>query len=214
MVDIVARSGRQLAENERGDLEVLVPAGAQAVLDVGCGLGQLGAALKRRGVQRVVGIELNPVSAAAAAEVLEEVLTCDVETTPLPFADQTFDCIVYGDVLEHLVDPWTVLREHRRLVKPGGRILVSAPNVAYWRVVVALLGGRWDYQRCGTLDATHLRFFTRSSLEALCEQAGFRVDRVHTYLPRRGKSYWLNRLTAGRLQHLLVWRYIVEARPV
>lgn len=208
---LVARSGRQFVENDRSDLEALVPTDAKSVLDVGCGPGQLGAALKRRGVARVVGVELNPEAARAAGGVLDEVVSCDIETEELPFPDESFDCLVYGDVLEHLVDPWAVLQSHRRLVKPGGSVLVSIPNVAYWRVVLGLLRGRFEYASHGTLDATHLRFFTRAGIEQLCGQAGLDVVRVHTSLGN-GKSARLNRLAHGRLEHLLVWRYVVVAR--
>ena len=210
---VSARSGSQLAENERSDLEVLVPPNAEVVLDVGCGLGYLGAALKRRGVGRVVGVELNPTAAREAESRIDEVLCLDVEKTSLPFPGQTFDCLIYGDILEHLIDPWAVVRDHRRLLKPDGFMLLSIPNVAYWRVLLDLLRGRWDYAPSGTLDATHLRFFTLRSIGALCRGAGLEASKVHTSLPAGGKSHWLNRLTAERLEHLLVWRYIVEARP-
>jgi methionine biosynthesis protein MetW len=209
----IARSGSQFADNDRVDLVDLVAPSRSSVLDVGCGPGQLGAALKARGIARVVGIELNPEAARLAADRLDEVLTVDVEADELPFADGEFDCIIYGDVLEHLVDPWAVLRAHRRLAADGATVIVSTPNIGYWRVIVDLLCGRWDYRSYGTMDATHLRFFTRRSLVQLCEQSGFRVVRVHTSVPRSSKSGLLNRLTGGRLEHLLVWRYVIEATP-
>jgi methionine biosynthesis protein MetW len=208
---LIVRSGRQFAENDRPDLEALVPSDARIVLDVGCATGHLGAALKRRGVERVVGIELNPEAAREAEAVLDEVVCGNVDADELPWPDESFDCVVYGDVLEHLVDPWQVLRAQYRLVKPGGCVLVSIPNVGYWRVVVGLLRGRFEYTPDGSLDATHLRFFTRASVEELCRQAGLELVEVETSLDR-GKSARLNRLTRGRLEHLLVWRYVVVAR--
>src|SRR3954466_2739730 len=102
---LVARSGSPPALNERPDLERLVPREARSVLDVGCGPGLLGAALKRRGVERVVGVELTPEAARRAAEVLDEVVVADVDVDELPFEDASFDCVIYGDVLEHLIDP-------------------------------------------------------------------------------------------------------------
>jgi predicted kinase len=116
-------------------------------------------------------------------------------------------------VVEHLIDPWAVLRAHRRFAADGATVIVSTPNIGYWRVIGDLLRGRWEYRSCGTMDATHLRFFTRRSLVQLCEQAGLRVVRVHTSVPRNSKSGLLSRLTGGRLEHLLVWRYVVEATP-
>jgi methionine biosynthesis protein MetW len=209
---LVARAGSQFVENDRPDLAALVPADAHAVLDVGCGPGQLGAELKRRGVARVVGIELNPVAAELASERLDEVLTCDIETSELAFTDGTFDCIVYGDILEHLIDPWALLRAHRRLVRAGGKIIVSMPNIGYWGVIRDLLRGRWEYTTFGTMDATHLRFGTLKTISGMCEQAGFRVVAVHTSVPINSKSGLFNRLTRRRFEHLLVWRYVLEAQ--
>jgi SAM-dependent methyltransferase len=210
---LTARSGSQFAVNERPDIEELVPPHTQALLDVGCGTGRLGGSLKTLGIPRVVGVELNPRAAAEARAMLDEVVVADIEKDPLPFADGSFDCIVYGDILEHLVDPWTTLNSQRRLLTPAGAVVVSIPNVAYWRNVLDILRGRWEYTASGTLDATHLRFFTWAGIEQLLDQAGYRVERVKTPLVRGGKAWILNRITRGRLEHLLTWRYVVVARP-
>jgi SAM-dependent methyltransferase len=210
---LTARSGSQFAVNERPDIEELVPPHTQALLDVGCGTGRLGGSLKTLGIPRVVGVELNPRAAAEARAMLDEVVVADIEKDPLPFADGSFDCIVYGDILEHLVDPWTTLHSQRRLLTPAGAVVVSIPNVAYWRNVLDILRGRWEYTASGTLDATHLRFFTWAGIEQLLDQAGYKVERVKTPLVRGGKAWILNRITRGRLEHLLTWRYVVVARP-
>jgi SAM-dependent methyltransferase len=210
---LTARSGSQFAVNERPDIEELVPPHTQALLDVGCGTGRLGGSLKTLGIPRVVGVELNPRAAAEARVMLDEVVVADIEKDPLPFADGSFDCSVYGDILEHLVDPWTTLHSQRRLLTPAGAVVVSIPNVAYWRNVLDILRGRWEYTASGTLDATHLRFFTWAGIEQLLDQAGYRVERVKTPLVRGGKAWILNRITRGRLEHLLTWRYVVVARP-
>jgi 2-polyprenyl-3-methyl-5-hydroxy-6-metoxy-1,4-benzoquinol methylase len=210
---LTARSGSQLAVNERPDIETLVPPLTQALLDVGCGTGRLGASLKALGIPRVVGIELNPTAAEQARAVLDEVVVADVERDALPFDDASFDCIVYGDILEHLVDPWTTLRTQRRLLSSTGAVIVSIPNVAYWRNVLNVLRGRWEYTASGMLDATHLRFFTWREIEQLVGQAGYRIERVKTPIIPGSRSWVLNWITRGRLEHLLVWRYVVVARP-
>lgn len=211
---LTARSGSQLALNERPDIEALVPPSTRALLDVGCGTGRLGASLKALGIPRVVGVELNPEAAEQARTALDEVVVADVERNGLPFEEASFDCIVYGDVLEHLTDPWTTLSAQRRLLASDGVAIVSIPNVGYWRNVLDLARGRWEYAESGMLDATHLRFFTWRSIEQLLDQAGYRVERVKTPIARGSKSWLLNRITCGRLEHLLVWRYVVLARPV
>jgi SAM-dependent methyltransferase len=207
------RSGSQFAVNERPDIEALVPPGTQALLDVGCGTGRLGASLKALGIPRVVGVELNPRAAEQARAALDEVVLADVERDELPFEDASFDCIVYGDVLEHLVDPWATLVRQRRLLAPAGAVIVSIPNVGHWRNVLNVARGRWEYAAFGPLDATHLRFFTWSGIEQLLDQAGYRVEQVTTPIAPGSKSWLLNRITRRRLEHLLVWRYVVLARP-
>jgi len=208
-----ARSGSQFAVNERPDIEALVPARTQALLDVGCGTGRLGASLKALGIPRVVGVELNPVAAEEARAVLDEVVVADVERDDLPFEDASFDCIVYGDVLEHLTDPWTTLVRQRRLLAPAGTVIVSIPNVAYWRNVLNVVRGRWEYTASGPLDATHLRFFTWTGIEQLLDQAGYRVEQVRTPIVAGSKSSLVNRVTRRRLEHLLVLLYVVVALP-
>ena len=150
-----------------------MPEGARRILDVGCGEGAFGALLKRRRGCEVHGVERFPPAAAAARRVLDSVTEGDAESARLPFDDGSFDCLVYADVLEHLVDPWRALRDHVRLLRPGGRVVASVPNVRHLGVVLRLLLlGRIDYADEGILDRTHLRFFTRRSLLALLEGAG------------------------------------------
>src|SRR5262249_51763726 len=80
------------------------------------------------------------------------------------------------DVLEHLRDPWSVLSWLRTLLAPGGRAVISIPNIAHWTSRRALLRGRFDYADHGLLDRTHLRFFTRASAAELAHRAGFAVQ--------------------------------------
>lgn len=150
----------------------LVPPGVRRVLDVGCAAGRLGAALRARGAEEVVGVEIVPEVAARAAASLDRVLVGDVERMELPFPAGYFDCIVYGDVLEHLRDPWTLLRRHVPLLAADGCVVASIPNVNHLSVVAGLLAGAWPYQPAGILDRTHMRFFTLREIVELFEGAG------------------------------------------
>ncbi len=98
----------------------------------------------------------------------------DIETMDLAeaFGDDRFDVIVFGDVLEHLRDPLAVLRKAKALLPDRGSVVASIPNIAHGSVRLALLAGRFDYQDLGLLDSTHVRFFTRSSIEDLFREAG------------------------------------------
>ncbi|MBW3670836.1 MAG: methyltransferase domain-containing protein, partial [Acidobacteria bacterium] len=90
--------------------------------------------------------------------------------------DERFDWIVGGDVIEHLVDPWEFLRELKRVAEPGGRLLLSIPNMAAWPVVAELLRGRFDYLYAGHLSAGHLRFFTRRTIEDTISMGSWSVE--------------------------------------
>lgn len=143
------------------------------VLDVGCAGGDLGRMLKRRGCQ-VSGVELDPESAQAAGLVLDKVVTGDIGELDLVhhFGEESFDVVVFGDVLEHLADPVGALKRIRPILSNSGAVVASIPNVAHGSVRLALLTGRWDYRPLGLLDSTHLRFFTRGSVYDLLREAG------------------------------------------
>ena len=133
--------------------------------------GRLGASLKALGIPHVAGVELNPRAAEDARSVLDEVVVADIDRDELPFEDSSFDCIVYGDVLEHLVDPWAALVRHRRLLDPAGAVILSIPNVGHWRTTSSTLRvAVGSTRRYRPLDATHLRFFTWRGIEQLLDQ--------------------------------------------
>lgn len=143
------------------------------VLDVGCSTGYLAAALAQRG-NTVTGVELDPEAGELARPHLEQLVIGDLESMDLvaELGEHRFDVVVFADVLEHLSDPLRILRQAPSLLTAGGSVVISIPNVAHGAVRLALLQGRFDYHDLGLLDTTHLRFFTRTSLEDLHHQAG------------------------------------------
>jgi 2-polyprenyl-3-methyl-5-hydroxy-6-metoxy-1,4-benzoquinol methylase len=146
------------------------------VLDVGCDTGYLGEALDALGNQ-TAGFEVNDETAEQARARIARVEVGDLETVDLVdrFGRESFDVVVFGDVLEHLRDPLPVLRQARPLLAAGGSVLISTPNVAHGDVRLALLKGRFNYTKLGILDETHTRFFTRQSLVEFLHDAGFVV---------------------------------------
>lgn len=103
------------------------------------------------------GIELNENSASIAS-LVADVIPYNVENGDLPYPQKSFDYIIFGDVLEHLYDPWKTLENMHRLLKPGGKILASIPNIMHYSVINELLDGKWKYADAGILDRTHVRF--------------------------------------------------------
>ncbi len=195
---------------QRTDLLPLIPRTVRCVLDIGCCTGDLGAALKRRGTSYVAGVEIDAEAAAIAARELDQVVTANVDTEDLPFSKASFDCAIYGDVLEHLTDPWSAMRRHAAYVEPGGTVLTSIPNVQYWRVVLNLLRGRWTYTTGGSLDWGHLRFFTLATMVSMVEQAGYEhVEVFHSAHGRRSGPIYA--LLPARLRPFIVWRYYIRA---
>ena len=161
-----------------------VPASARTILDVGCGQGGFGSALRRRDpTVELWGIEPDPEVASHAARHYDRLL---VGTFPEALAGvpRSFDCVVFNDVLEHTADPWAMLRATVPLLTPGGAVVASIPNVRTISVVLDLvLRGNWTYRDLGVLDRTHLRFFTSRSIPALFAETGFVVDTIEGINP-------------------------------
>ncbi len=149
------------------------------VLDVGTATGYVAKVLSGSGC-RVTGIEADPRAARQAEESCAEVIVGDIETLDLSseLEKESFEVIVLGDVLEHLKDPLHTLKRLKPFLNSEGYVVASIPNVAHGSVRLALLQGKFRYQSLGLLDDTHLRFFTRESVEQLFEEAGFLIGEL------------------------------------
>jgi len=174
-VDPLRYDGHTADESEStGIICRFVPDGAR-VLDVGCGTGSMSKLVRDLRHATVIGIEPNPERAGLARQrgidVHVGVLNAQTSAT---LGD--FDAVVFADVLEHLEDPAATLRTARSVLRRGGVVVASVPNVAHWTVRWNLLLGRFDYQPVGIMDATHLRWFTRRSIHSLFGAAGFTVQ--------------------------------------
>lgn len=182
--------------NPRVEVTALIPDRARRILDVGCSAGVMGAALEARGAT-VTGIEFDAELAAMARGRVTTVIHGDVEELARTdaLADEGFDCVVFADVLEHLRDPWAVVRWGAGLVAPGGSIVMSLPNIVHAKTLMALARRRWPYDPVGIFDRTHLRFFARHNLDDLVDGTGFELVEVarHHMLTVRHTSRW-NRL--------------------
>jgi 2-polyprenyl-3-methyl-5-hydroxy-6-metoxy-1,4-benzoquinol methylase len=162
----------------RPEIQRLVSPAGHSFLDVGCGEGALGQALKQAGATRVAGIEMTPDAAALARERLDVFVEGDITKVDLPFADAEFDYIIFADVLEHLPQPEAVLRRMLRYLRPDGRVVISVPNMRFYLVLLRLIADRWAYTDSGVRDRTHLRIFTRRSLVRMLADEGLTVERL------------------------------------
>lgn len=165
--------------NARMEMLRYIPADVQRVLEVGCAEGHFGSALKASRGLEVWGIETEAGPAAVARDQLDKLLLGSVEKDELDLPPAYFDCIIFNDVLEHLTDPWRVLQQLSRHLRPGGYVVASIPNVRYFPVIKKLLFKKeWRYVGKGVLDKTHLRFFTQSSIVEMFEECGFQVLQI------------------------------------
>ncbi len=182
----------------------------ETVLEVGCGAGNTLRYLKEQGARATFGIELHRTVAETAMNNVDHVAVGDIESMGWPFSGQIFDCIIFGDVLEHLRDPWKVVKNLSESLAVGGQVVASLPNVRFYGVSFPLLfGGRWTYTEEGILDRTHLRFFTRKTAVELISESGLVVRKVSSnYGPKR---HLLNRLTIGAFRNLLARQHLVHA---
>ena len=150
------------------------------ILDVGCGSGLLGSEMRAHG-GRVTGLDSASAIAGTARARLDRFVLVDLtDQTAVSeaLAGEQFDVVVFADVLEHVYDPVGMLVFYRGFLADQGRVIVSVPNAAIWNVRFGLLAGRFNYAQTGTLDKTHIRFFTRSTLERALSDAGLQAERI------------------------------------
>lgn len=140
------------------------------LLDVGCARGHLSTVLASQGWS-VTGIEYDAADAAVARDKGIDVIVGTAEDA-MGTMSEKFDVIVFADVLEHFVHPEDVLSQARALLVPGGRIVISIPNVSHLSVRLQLLMGSFNYTDRGILDRTHLHFYTKKTLTKMIVGAG------------------------------------------
>lgn len=193
------------------------------VLELGTAAGVMSRELHRRGC-RVTGVEYVPEMASQAEQWCERMIVADLDTLDFgaELAGERFDVVVAADVLEHLRAPQRVLAALLPLMSEAGRLVISVPNVAYAGLVAGLLSGNFRYREKGLLDRTHLRFFTRRSLEWMLLENGWvplQWDAYH--VPVHASEFatdWL-RLHGERARPLEtqpdadVYQFVVVAAP-
>lgn len=202
----------------RDDVMRHLPECSGPVLDLGCSNGASGAWLKQeRPNQSVWGIEADPGLAEMARGRLDRVLEGDATACLKEMQREgvTLGAVVMADVLEHLVDPWTAFDLAVSLVRPGGWVLASIPNVGHWDTLVNVVRGRWPYRDRGIHDDTHLRFFGIRNVEDLFSRPGVRLVRMYRNYRFLERPHRVNRHAQriGRfLPRLFVFQFITLGR--
>lgn len=200
---------------DRFEMLPFIPGHAKKMLDVGCAEGGFASlVLSKRPDMEIWGIE--PVEAAAqkAQTRLTRVLCSGIESAIDQLPPAHFDCITFNDVLEHLIDPWAILRMMREKLAPGGHLVASIPNLRYFPVMKQIVQeADLRYTNMGVLDRTHLRFFTQISMVQMFKDCGYNVERIEGINGEKlpFKMAVINRLTGGALNDMQYLQFAIAA---
>ena len=185
------------------------------ILDLGGGNGATSRFLMERGMA-TSSVIIDPYSTLQSGNGIEVIVedVCDEGVfRSLGKSGEQFDTVLLLDVAEHLMDPWGVLNRARLVHKNGGDLILSVPNARYVKVLMPLLlRGRFDYERRGPMDRTHIRWFTRATVSEMVSGAGYEVVSTIGKLPDGGKPF--TGLSFGALRRMLEVQYIVHAKQI
>jgi len=214
--DIYKEKNGNYYSHIRHDLIQMVEGNSNKILDIGCGEGQTGWALKKSGkAKEVVGIELVEGPAKRAESRLDKVIHGDVEEITLSFQPEYFDYIILADVVEHLIDPWRVIKQLSSFLNREGFLIASIPNIGHWRILKDLiLFDKWEYQKEGILDKAHLRFFTKGGIVEMMREAGFEVESIRARRSMGTKAKLVDFVTLGRFRKFFESVYIIKCRKI
>lgn len=160
------------------DLLDIIPWGASKLVEVGCSSGALAREFKKISPNcHYLGIEIDASYAKLAERYCDESLIADIESVDDAFwrKNSDRDCWIFGDALEHLRNPWNILRQVRSVIPQKASIAACIPNSQHWSLQAKLSIGDFRYEESGLLDKTHLRFFSRQTILEMFEDAGFTV---------------------------------------
>ena len=212
-----------LRPNDAHGISLQLVGERKTVLELGAASGHVTKALKDLN-NTVTAVERDGRFAERLTELADEVIITDLDWLDLRerVAGKKFDVILAGDVLEHCTKPELVLLQLHDLLQPAGYVVISLPNIAHGDVRLSLLAGNFDYRATGLLDRTHLRFFTRDSIEEFLEQNHFDLTEIFASTASIGTTEFgppssdipleaINYVQQDR--DAMVYQYIVKATP-
>jgi len=199
----------------RKEMLPFVPTEARVALEIGCGDGNFAELLLSRGVLEVWGIEYEKEQADIAQKRMTKVLVGDVAEQLTRLPDNYFDVIICNDVLEHLIDPYTVISKLRHKLKKEGVMISSIPNIRYFRNLFDYFFNKnWDYTDSGIMDKTHFRFFTYRSIRKMFESNGYEVVKMEGINPTKSiRPFIWNLFLLGSFWDIRYLQFATVAKP-
>lgn len=204
----------------RSEMLEFIPETATKILDVGCSVGNFGELIKSKRNVEVWGVEIDENASSKASEKLDKVL-CGAFGDKLDLPKNYFDCVVFNDVLEHMIDPFEALEFVKNILSNDGVVVASIPNVRYfdniWNLIVHQ---KWEYVDAGILDRTHLRFFTKNSITSTFGDLGYNIEMIEGINPLdihdayyMKKFNFLNLISFKRIEDMRWMQFAVIAKP-
>ena len=164
------------------------------ILEIGAASGDNLIYAKNNGyAKKIYDIELTNIENSNQQNCeFEKFIIADIEKLNLDFKDEFFDVILIGDVLEHLVDPYTILKKLQRILAPNGVVIASIPNIREWKTMKKIFfQGDFKYEESGILDRTHLRFFTKKNIIELFENQNYKIKSIVSSNGQQALKYLL-----------------------
>jgi len=186
------------------------------LLEIGAGAGNtLVYAKKHSYAASVYGIELCQVdNSFQNSNEIDNFIIGNIEEMDLPYEDSFFDVIICADVLEHLVNPYDIVKKMKRYLKDDGVFIASIPNIREISVMRDIFfKGNFKYADSGILDSTHLRFFCKKNMVNLFESNGYNIDIFSSVLfLYNSKRKFLNQITLYAIEEFLSVQYYILAK--
>ncbi len=214
-------------ERHNPDLLALIPREAKDLIEIGCSSGALARELKKQNSHiRYLGMEIDTGYAELARRHCDEVLCLNLEDAAPEFWEnqRTRDCWIFGDVLEHLYDPWRILNKIHNVIPANGSVVACIPNMQHWSIQARLSLGNLNYEDSGLLDRTHIRWFTRSTMIQMFSQAGFEITAgTPRIFPEPARDGFLPQIRAMAIaaggdpnqavKDAMVLQFVIKAQP-
>jgi 2-polyprenyl-3-methyl-5-hydroxy-6-metoxy-1,4-benzoquinol methylase len=187
------------------------------ILEFGPAAGYFTRFLKQERSAVVDAVEIDPQCALQAAVYARQCVTADLERDDWgrELGRKMYDYAIFADVLEHLRDPLKVLRRATEFVRPGGKIIISVPNLGHWQIVASLINNDFSYNKVGIMDNTHTHFFTEPTLRELIKEAGLELSDVKQvtmpHLPIGCGTKWNKCRVPWRIKRFLRKRPFADA---